>query len=170
MASTIPTWQGYAKQFKLTLLEVGEEDLEFPIVLNGKRLTADESEALWEEMEKAFAPLMADAAKVDADRPWTSKNAQALDKRSIADWIQGLSVSATCKAGLDALTMADNGVVTTWQSYLGNLAMWKGGGLEKYWTDSETHRCAGGNQQLATKLVAGDRRGESDDAHAGALG
>ena len=149
-----PTWQGYAKQFKLPLLEVGEEDLEFPIVLNGKRLTSDESEALWEEMEKAFAPLMADAAKVDADRPWTSPNAEALDKRSIADWIQGLSVSATCKAGLDALTMADNGVVTNWQSYLGNLAMWKGGGLEKYWTDSETHRCAGGNQQLATKLVA----------------
>ena len=49
---------------------------------------------------------------------------------------------------------ADNGVVTEWQSYLGNLAMVKGGGLEKYWTDSEVFRCRGGNQQLATKLVA----------------
>ena len=49
---------------------------------------------------------------------------------------------------------ADNGVVTEWQSYLGNLAMVKGGGLEKYWTDSEVYRCKGGNQQLATKLVA----------------
>jgi monoamine oxidase len=44
--------------------------------------------------------------------------------------------------------------VTEWQSYLGNLAMWKGGGLEKYWTDSEVFRCRGGNQQLATKLLA----------------
>ena len=154
IGSNHPAWAGYAKQFKLKFLDIGEEDLEFPIVLNGKRLTADESEALWEEMEKAFAPLLVDAAKVDAVRPWTAPDAQALDKRSIADWIEGLSVSANCKAALDALTMADNGVATGWQSYLGNLAMWKGGGLEKYWTDSEVFRCAGGTQQLATKLVA----------------
>src|SRR5918993_1237061 len=95
IGSNHPTWMGYGKQFKLEFLDVSEEDLEFPIVLNGKRLSAEESEALWEEMEKAFAPLMADAAKIDADRPWTSKDAQALDKRSIADWIEGLSVSAT---------------------------------------------------------------------------
>ena len=50
--------------------------------------------------------------------------------------------------------MADNGVVSDWQSYLGNLAMVKGGGLEKYWTESEVYRCKGGNQQLATKFAA----------------
>ena len=49
---------------------------------------------------------------------------------------------------------ADNGVVTEWQSYLANLAMVKGGGLEKYWNESEVYRCKGGNQQLARKLVA----------------
>jgi monoamine oxidase len=49
---------------------------------------------------------------------------------------------------------ADNGVVTQWQSYLANLAMVKGGGLEKYWTESEVYRCKGGNQQLAQKLAA----------------
>ena len=49
--------------------------------------------------------------------------------------------------------MADNGMVTEWQSYLANLAMVKGGGLEKYWTDSEVYRCQGGNQQLARKFV-----------------
>jgi monoamine oxidase len=32
--------------------------------------------------------------------------------------------------------------------------MWKGGGLEKYWLESEVYRCKGGNQQLATKFVA----------------
>ena len=47
---------------------------------------------------------------------------------------------------------ADNGVRTEWQSYLANLAMVKGHGLEKYWTDSEVYRCRGGNQQLARKL------------------
>ena len=31
--------------------------------------------------------------------------------------------------------------------------MVKGGGLEKYWTDSEVYRCKGGNQQLARRLA-----------------
>ena len=39
-------------------------------MLGGKRLTSDESDALWEEMEKAFNTIVADAAKVDADEPW----------------------------------------------------------------------------------------------------
>lgn len=154
IGSNHPAWVGYAKQFKLDFLDVGEEDAEFPIVLNGKRLSADESEKLWEEMEAAFKPLLADAANIDADRPWTSPNAAELDKRTLGSWIEGLSVSPLCKAGIDAMMTADNGVVTEWQSYLGNLAMWKGGGLEKYWTDSEVYRCRGGNQQLATKLAA----------------
>ena len=154
VGSNHPTWMGYGKQFKLNFLDVGEEDAEFPIVLNGKRLISDESEKLWEEMEAAFKPLLEDAAKIDADRPWTAANAAELDKRTLGSWIEGLSVSPLCKAGIDAMMTADNGVVTEWQSYLGNLAMWKGGGLEKYWTDSEVFRCRGGNQQLATKLVA----------------
>jgi monoamine oxidase len=49
--------------------------------------------------------------------------------------------------------MADNGMVTEWQSYLANLAMVKGGGLDKYWSESEVYRCQGGNQQLARKFV-----------------
>ena len=154
IGSNHPTWVAYAKQFKLDFLDVGEEDAEFPIVLGGKRLTADESEALWEELEKAFAGLYPDAAKVDADRPWISPNAAAWDKRTLADWINAQDVSPLCKSGLHAMMTADNGVVTEWQSYLGNLAMVKGGGLEKYWTESEVYRCRGGNQSLATKLVA----------------
>src|SRR5688572_3455403 len=72
IGSNHPAWVGYAKQFGLRFLDMTEEDAEFPIVLNGKRLSSEQSEKLWEEMEAAFAPLLADAAKVDADRPWTS--------------------------------------------------------------------------------------------------
>jgi monoamine oxidase len=153
IGSNHPAWVGYAKQFGLEFLDVTEEDLEFPIVLNGKRLTGDESEKLWEEMEKAFAPLLADAASIDADRPWTAPNAAALDRRTLAHWISGLDVSPLCKAGIRTMMTADNGVITEWQSYLGNLAMWKGGGLERYWTESEVYHCRGGNQQLAMKLA-----------------
>jgi monoamine oxidase len=154
IGSNHPAWVGYAKQFGLKFLDVSEEDLEAPIVLNGKRLSGDESEALWEEMEKAFNTIITDAAKVDADAPWTAPNAEALDKRTLASWINGLSASPLCKTGLHTMMMADNGMVTEWQSYLGNLAMVKGGGLEKYWSESEVYRCQGGNQQLARKLLA----------------
>ena len=64
------------------------------------------------------------------------------------------------------MMMSDNGMVTHWQSYLGNLAMVKGGGLEKYWTESEVYRCQGGNQQLARKFARGhrpDARADADD-------
>lgn len=154
IGSNHPMWVTYAKQFDLEFLDVSEEDLEAPIVLNGTRLSEDESEKLWEEMDAAFNLMNADAAKVDASEPWKAEGAEALDRRTLAAWIDGTSVSPTCKAALHALMTADNGVVTAWQSYLGNLAMVKGGGLEKFWTDSEVYRCKGGNQQLARKLVA----------------
>jgi monoamine oxidase len=153
IGSNHPAWVGYAKQFGLEFLDIKEEDLESPIVLNGKRLSADESEALWKELETSFNTLVVDAAKVDADQPWTAANAAALDRRTLASYIGALDASPLCKAGLRAMMTADNGVITEWQSYLGNLAMVKGGGLEKYWTESEVYRCKGGNQQLARKLV-----------------
>ena len=154
IGSNHPAWVGYSKQFNLQFLDVTEEDAEFPIVLGGKRLSSDESEALWEEMETSFNTIVADAAKVDADEPWKAPNAEALDRRTLGEWIDGLGASALCKGGLHAMMTADNGVVTQWQSYLANLAMVKGGGLEKYWNESEVYRCKGGNQQLARKLAA----------------
>ena len=107
IGSNHPTWVAYAKQFKLDFLDVSEEDAEFPVILNGKRLTADESEKLWEDLEKAFAGLYPDAAKVDAERPWTTPNAAAWDKRTLADWINAQDVSPLCKAGLHAMMTAD---------------------------------------------------------------
>jgi monoamine oxidase len=155
IGSNHPAWLAYAKQFSLQFLDVGEEDLEFPVVLDGKRLTGDESEALWEEMEKVFNTIVGDASKVtDADEPWKTPNADALDRRTLASWIAGTDSSPVCKRALHTMMTADNGVITEWQSYLANLAMVKGGGLEKYWTESEVYRCRGGNQQLAQKLVA----------------
>jgi monoamine oxidase len=153
IGSNHPAWIGYAKQFKLDFLDVSEEDAEFPIVLNGKRVTADQSEELWEEMEKVFNTIVADASNVDADEPWKAADAETLDRRTLAAWIDGTDASPLCRSGLHTMMTADNGVVTEWQSYLGNLAMVKGGGLDKYWTESEVYRCKGGNQQLARRFV-----------------
>ena len=153
IGSNHPAWVGYAKQFGLSFLDVTEEDAEFPIVLNGKRLSGEQSEQLWEELETAFNTIVTDAAKVDADRPWTAPDAAALDRRTLASWIDALPASPLGKEAMHTMMTSDNGVVPEWQSYLGNLAMVKGGGLEKYWTESEVYRCKGGNQQLAVRLA-----------------
>jgi monoamine oxidase len=148
-------WLDYAKQFGIPFIDITEEDAEAPIVLNGRRLGADEAERLWKEMDEALALMNADAAKIpDAFAAWDAPGAQAWDRRSTADWIASLSCSPLCKVGIDAQLVADNGVTTAWQSYLGNLAQVKGGGVEKYWTETEVYRARGGNQQIALKIAA----------------
>ena len=155
VGSNHATWLAYAEQFGLEFIEIVEpEEAEWPIVLGGTRLTKEEADALYEEMDAAVGQLNALAAPIDAQEPWTSPDAAALDARTVADWIAKLEVSQLCKAGITAQLQADMGTTTARQSLLAMLAQVKGGGLEKYWTDSETQRCKGGNQQLATKLAA----------------
>jgi monoamine oxidase len=147
-------WLDYAKRFKLTFANITEEDAEAPIVLNGRRLKAAESEKLWEEMDVALKLMDADAARVpDAFAPWNGPDAAAWDKRSTAEWIAAQQLSDLCRTGIDAQLVADNGVTTAWQSYLGNLAQVKGGGIEKYWTETEVYRCIGGGQQIASNIA-----------------
>lgn len=159
-----PAWQGYAKKFGLGMRHVTEdEDAEFPVILGGKRLTAQESEALYKEMDAAYATMIADAKPVDADAPWQSPNAAALDHRTTAQWLRGINASKTCKQALATELQNNNGVALGRQSYLGNLTQVKGGGLEKYFTDSELYRCRSGNQSLATALA--ESIGESRIRH-----
>ncbi len=154
IGSNHPTWVAYADKFGLSFLDVGEdEEADAPIVIGGKRLNAEESGALWESFEAALQGMNADAEGVDADEPWKSPNAEALDKRSTASWIDAQEASALDKAAMHALMSSDNAVSTAWQSYLGNLAQIKGGGVEKYWEESEVYRCKGGNDQLAKSLL-----------------
>lgn len=155
IGSNHPGWVGYAERFGLTFLDVSEYDLDYPITLGGKKLTAEESEGLWEEMDESFAVMNALAADLDADQPWTHRIADSMDKQSMAAWIERCKVSDLCKQGMTVQVMADNGQDPAKQSYLAFMAMVKGGGVEKYWTESEVYRCKGGNQQLATKLAEG---------------
>ncbi|MDX2146094.1 MAG: NAD(P)/FAD-dependent oxidoreductase [Planctomycetota bacterium] len=149
-----PTWQAYAKKFNLEFLPVTElEDAEFPIVLNGQKLTPDESASLYEELDAALGGLNELAAPVVEDAPWETPDAKSLDARPLSHWIDQLEVSKNCKAAIFAQMAGDNGQSCDKQSLLGNLAQIKGGQLEKYWTDSETDRCKGGNQLLAVRLA-----------------
>jgi monoamine oxidase len=155
IGSNHPVWNAYKEQFKLSFIDVSEEDGEAPIILNGRRLNAAEAERLWEDMGRGLSLLNADAAAIaDPFAPWDAAQARAWDRQSLQDWIAALTLPDPCRAGIDAQMVGDNGVATAWQSYLGNLAMVKGGGLEKFWTETEVYRCAGGSQQLAQRLAS----------------
>ena len=154
IGSNHPHWVAYAKRFGLEFLDVTEdEEAEFPVVFGGKRLSSEEVEKLYEEMDAGFAEMNKLAEPVDADRPWTSPDAEKLDRTSAAAWARELGLSAHARLGVLTTLLADNGVSPEQQSLLGMLTAVKAGGLEKYWTDSEVYRCKGGNQQLAHKLA-----------------
>jgi monoamine oxidase len=149
------TWWNYAKKFKLPLYEIKwDEENEAPIVLGGKKLDKDTEKKIFDEMEEAHKPINEAAAAVNADMPWESPNAEALDAQSMGDWIRNAPVSDLTKKAIRAEFEGNEGVSMERMSYLAFLAMVKGAGLDKYWTDSETHRCGAGNQTLALKLAA----------------
>jgi len=154
IGSNHPLWVAYKDRFGLTFLPVTEEEGEAPIVLDGKRLSPEESTRLWEEMDAAVRAMNGDAEGVDATAPWRSPGAAALDARSVASWLAGQPLGATSRAAVAALLAADNGVPVARQSYLGQLAQVKGGGVDRYWDESEVFRCAEGNQELAVRLAA----------------
>jgi monoamine oxidase len=150
-----PTWGHYKEKFNLEFLEVTEdEEATDPIVIGGKRLDLAECKKLWEEISEVLPRMNTEAEKVDADEPWKSPNAQELDRRNLASWLETVEASELCKRAIATQITMDNGAPLTRQSFLANLAMVKGGGLDKFWTESESFRCQGGNEQLAKKLAA----------------
>lgn len=156
IGSNHPTWLAYAERFGLSMLPVSDlEDLSYPIFLDGVRLTDDEAEALYLELTRALSLLNSDAYGVNEEEPWNSRFARELDRRSTAQWLDSLVASDRCRRAVRAQLTADNGVPLERQSYLGNLTAVKGGGIDRYWTDSEVFRCDGGNQQLAERLADG---------------
>jgi monoamine oxidase len=163
-----PTWAAYRDRFSLGFLDIVEEDRDSPIVLGGRRLSSKEAQGLWTEMEAALMTMNADAARVtDPFEPWRTDGADKWDRRTLADWIESRETSALCKTAIDAMMTSDNGVRCAWQSYLGNLAMVKGGrprtlldrhrelplqGRES--TSRDAARCRARRQSLPHRIVS----------------
>ena len=161
IGSNHPTWVRYAADFGLEWIDVTEDEkLEAPVWFDGKRLSTEEAKETWKGMDEALSKMNDDAKDVVEDEPWKTKDAAKLDAKSMKDWISSLDVPEKIKKAVGILLYADNGQDLARQSYLGNLTMVKGGGIEKFWTDSEIYRCKGGNSQLGKKLAEkiGDTR------------
>lgn len=151
-----PTFLSYMKLFDLDLLDVKDYSAKkgSSVVLNGKKLTDEELKATRSEIEFAINATTLMAEPVIPEQPWMTPRARELDQLSTAEWIQSLDISALSKQLIAAQFTGNNAVSVKYQSHLGNLSQIRGGGLEKYWTDSERFRCRGGNDQVAKKLAA----------------
>jgi monoamine oxidase len=149
-----PMWAAFAKHLNIRFMDVdwGKEH-QWPVRLNGKLLPQNEAQKLWEEMREGLAKINDDARKVNADEPWTSADAEALDRRTTAQWLDSLELSQRCRQALTIQLTAINGVLPAWQSYLANLAMIKGGGVEDYWTQTDALHCEGGAMLLADEMA-----------------
>jgi len=153
IGSNHPLWNTYARRFGLRFTDA-EDYGNSPIRFGKVTLTFEQSKDLTDELEKVLKKL-SDLAEsiVDPFEPWANRNARRLDHRSIAQWIRRQECSRLCKKAVQEMLETDNGVGGNEQSLLGVLAMVKGGGLDRFWTDTEVYRCEGGNQQLAEGFV-----------------
>ena len=149
-----PAWLNYARTFRLKLDPVIDgPGLHEPVVLGNKRLPAEQQAKLYREMDYAFADATRAAWMINEDEPWLTPGAARLDARTVADWIESLKVSPLAKRAIAAELTADCGVSIYRQSWLALLTVIKGGGLERYWSDTEAYRCEGGASRLATGLA-----------------
>ena len=149
-----PTWAAYANQLGIKFREiVYDKDADSPIQLGGELLNPGAARRLWREMKEALAKMNADAARVDAYEPWKSAGAKELDLRTTGRWIEGLDASDQCKLAISIQLTSINGMIPAWQSYLANLAMVKGGGVEDYWTKTDFYHAIDGNELLAGELA-----------------
>ena len=138
IGSNHPTWAAYAKRFALAFVPVSENDKsDVPMVIQGRKLDFHRVKELLQEMDGAYRTLNEDAAKVHEDEPWTTPQAETWDRRSTVEWLAALKVSDECRRLIKSDLAGNNGVAVERQSYLGNLTQIKGGGVEKYWTDTE---------------------------------
>jgi monoamine oxidase len=122
-------------------------------MFEGKVLSEEDAKKLHDEMDAAANLLNEQADKINPDEPWNSPGAADMDKRNMAEWLASVQGSPLLKRAVRSWFEADETVSLEQQSYLAFLTMVKGGGVEKYWSDVETCRCAQGNQALAGKLA-----------------
>ena len=122
-------------------------------MIGGKRLSWSAAGEMHRERDAALEEMTQDAVDIDADAPWLGPSADIFDYTTISSWIADRECSEIAKCGLDIYFANLLGVETDRAGCLGMLAAIKGGGLDRFWTDSELYHSQGGNSQLAMGLA-----------------
>jgi monoamine oxidase len=154
IGSNHPMWMAYGQKFGLKFSDVTEPDSDkAPIILDGRHYSGKELVALWEGLQAALRNMVGDARTVNLEAPWKTPDAERLDHTSVADMFASWKLDDAARQGALALLANDHASWPERESYLGAITSVAGGGYDRYWTESEVHRCIGGNQQLALRLA-----------------
>jgi monoamine oxidase len=154
IGSNHPLWVSYADHFHLGFSDVLEYD-ESPIVVGTTQLKKRQEDKLLKEMNKAFSFISARAKRIiDPYAPWTDPQAAVLDQENVHDFVMRTKWPRFCKDAVLQQIESDNGAPAKDQSLLGLLAMVRGGGMERYWVDTEVYRCKKGAQALSFMFAA----------------
>ena len=162
-----PTWILLAKKFKLRLERISTDDdyarqgLRSRIILGGHELTDSEWKGVERELEPVLKLIGSEAKTVPALQPWNAQMAATWDGMSVAERFDKPDMfgqkSTTGRKYLEYKIVNDNCAPVGDHSYLALLAAVSAGRMGNdmlgYWTHTETHRCAGGNDQIVTSLA-----------------
>lgn len=157
-----PTWLSLARNYGLGFLVLSSEeaftalDLEGPLYLDGRLLSSKQAEQVYEEMKSMITAISAAAGEIaNPHECWNTPNADKLDT-ALSEWIAKQNCSPIARRAFELQFINTNGVGTTQQSFLANLAAIRAGVLthpDDYFTQSETVRCEQGNDMLAKKMA-----------------
>lgn len=154
IGSNHPLWLFYAELFHLGFSDVLEY-VASPIFIGDTRLKKSAERHLLSEMNDAFSLISSHSKKIiDPYAPWSDPEASALDLENVYKFVMRAKWPRRCKEAVLQQLESDNGVPAKDQSLLGLLSMVRGGGMERYWVDTEVYRCKRGTQALALMFAA----------------
>jgi monoamine oxidase len=161
-----PLWGYLALRFGLKLEELTDDEaagLKVRTRFGGKDLTDAQKATLDANLLKHFGTIGAAASAIDEVFPWRSPTAKATDAISVAAMLDNVlgKQSSQERQWFNFTLGNDNCAPVSKQSALGLLASVSAArmgsdpaGMLGYWFSTETHRCAKGNDLLATRLAA----------------
>jgi monoamine oxidase len=162
-----PLWWILADRFRLRLQELTDDKdyeragLDVRLRFGGHDLTPAEKTALKRSLKVHITAIGREARPISETEPWTAPNARLLDRMSVEDKLNVLLPPGPShvRSWFEFTLPNDNCAPLARQSYLGLLAAVSAArmgsddrGMLGYWMSTETHRCVGGNQQLAERI------------------
>ncbi len=147
-----PHWRKYAEEYGIEL-----EEIDWPtggwVRQNAKNYHGAELAELEAECESLYEQFTDHARNVNDQQPWLTPDAEKLDRLSLFDGTHQL-LTGTPRAKQLFLWAFEQTEAAPAQkiSWLGQLTVTKGHGLERCWEETEQYRCPGGIDQLINKF------------------
>lgn len=147
-------WLQYAEKFKIELKPLGGDENESDVILHGELYTGEEARKLYDEIECGHDELACDADIAIWNEPWETPDAERFDKMSLAERIAVMKTTDRAKYAISTEFLMDMACVPAKMNYLALMCVIKAHGVAEYWTKTESYRCVGGSQVLASRLAA----------------